>query len=252
MNRFVRQCAALVGPAVAAVRHRRYDRLWLGPAAALFVAGLAVAVRTGPGSAFVARWGVTHPGDPLLATVWRLPLSMFAPAALLPFWFAVLQVLIVYSVTQAAVGAWRTIGVAFAGHALATLSARAWMLAGPPVGVGHALAHYADAGPSASVVALLAYLAVTRRIAWAVAALIAYHATEVALISGLPPREHLVGTLVGACAAVAAVPATAGAAARLREVTRRAGRRCRVVTRRGGARRPARGPRRPPARPRTR
>lgn len=205
------QCAALLGPAAEAVRRRRIDRLWTGPAAAVLVIALALATRTAPGHVFVARYAITHPGDPLPATLLRMPLSMFAPAALLPFWFAVLQVTVVYSLAQALIGARRTLVVAVLGHGLATVSAGAWILLEPPLGVGRGLAHFADAGPSVAVVALLAYVALARRVVWMAAALIVYHATEVAIINGLTQREHLIGTLTGAGAALAA-----GAAAALR------------------------------------
>ncbi|GAA0735569.1 hypothetical protein GCM10010199_56040 [Dactylosporangium roseum] len=198
------QGETLAGPVVDAVRRRRLGRLWTGPAAALLVAGLALAARTGPGHAFVTDFAITHPGDPLLDTLVKLPLSMFAPAALLPFWFAVLQVGVVFSLVQAAAGARWTLLVAALGHTVATLSARLWVIAGPPVGVAHGLGHFGDAGPSAAVVSLLAYVAVRRRAGWLALGLIAYHTIEVAVLNGLTQREHLVGTVTGAAVALTA------------------------------------------------
>ncbi|WP_432969264.1 hypothetical protein [Dactylosporangium sp. CA-233914] len=208
LHRLGEQCRALLGPAAEAIRRRRYERLWSGPAAALSVAGLAVAARTGPGHTFIAGYAITHPGDPLPATLARLPLSLFAPAALLPYWFAMLQVLVVFSAAQALLGLRRTIAVAVLGHGLATLSAPLWVAAGPPLGLDHRYAGLADAGPSAAVVALLAYAAVSRRAVWLAAALVAYHGTEVVIVGGLAPREHLVGTLTGAAAALLAPAGT--------------------------------------------
>nr|BFE57479.1 hypothetical protein GCM10020063_020050 [Dactylosporangium thailandense] len=205
--RLAAQCRALFGPAIEAVQGRRYGRLWLGPAAALMVAVLGFAARTETGHALITRYAVTHPDEPVPGVVVRLPLSMFAPAALLPFWFAVLQVLIVFSLAQAVLGTWRTVAVAIAGHSLATLSAPLWLAAGPPVGLGFQDAWLADAGPSAGVVALLAYAAVRCRVGWLAAALVTYHGTEVVTVGGLPSREHLVGTLTGVTLAlVAAAP----------------------------------------------
>ncbi|MET7418962.1 hypothetical protein [Dactylosporangium sp. NPDC005555] len=202
LRRFTAQGQALFGPVCEAVRLRRYGRLWLGPAAAVLVTVLAVAARTEPGHPVIRRYAITHPDDPLLAVLPRLPLSLFAPAALLPFWFAVFQVLLVFSLTQAVLGTARTVAVAVAGHSAATLSAALWVAAGPPVGLGSQDAHLADAGPSAAVVALLAYTAVRLRIGWLAAALVAYHGAEVVAVGGLSSREHLVATLTGALLAL--------------------------------------------------
>ena len=209
------QCQVLFGPAAAALRQGRYGRLWLGPVAALLVAGAAVAARTGSGHAVITRYAITHPDDPLPATLLRLPLSVVAPAALLPYWFAVGQVLIVCSLAQSLLGTLRTVAVAAAGHGLATLSAPLWIAAGPPVGLAADDARLADAGPSAAVVALLAYAAVRHRIGWLAAALVTYHSVEVVTVGGLAPREHLVATLTGVAAAALAVrPAGSGAVSR--------------------------------------
>ncbi|GAA1551835.1 hypothetical protein GCM10009827_085580 [Dactylosporangium maewongense] len=197
LRRLTAQGQALFEPVYDAVRLRRYDRLWLGPAVAVLVTTLAIAARTRPGHPVISRYAVTHPGDPLPAVLLRLPLSLFAPAALLPFWFAVMQVLLVFSLTQAVLGTVRAVLVAVAGHSAATLSAALWIAARPPVGLGMQDAHLADAGPSAAVVAVLAYAAVRLRIGWLAAVLPAYHATEVVVVGGLPSREHLVATLTG-------------------------------------------------------
>jgi hypothetical protein len=191
------QAAVLFGPALDAVRRRRWQQLWLGPVAAALVTGLALAFRTRSGHAFVEEYANTRPRDVLAWLVPRLPLSMFAPAALLPFWFAVVQVTLVFSLAQTLIGTRRTILVAFVGHAAATLSAYLWIFVPPPVGVGHGYDHYADAGPSAAVVALLAYLAVALRLVWLVVGVLAYDAIEVSVLGGLSEYEHLVGALCG-------------------------------------------------------
>jgi hypothetical protein len=192
-----RQAVTLFGPAIDAVRQRRWGRLWLGPAAAVMVAGLALAFRTPSGHAFLVTYAITQPGDALSTMLVKLPLSMFAPAALLPFWFALFQVAIVYTFAQTQVGTVQTIIVAVSGHTLATLSAHLWILVGRPFGVGHGYDHFGDAGPSVAVVALLAYVAVARRFSWLAIAILAYDATELSIFNGLSQREHLVGALTG-------------------------------------------------------
>src|SRR5881275_2315551 len=147
----------------------------VGPVA---VAVLALAIRTRPGHAFLVAYAITEPGDPLGTVLLKLPLSMFAPAALLPFWFAVLQVGVVYSVAQALVGTTRTILVAVTGHLVATLVDAGWVSLGPPVGVPSRYLSFGSAGPSVAVVTLLAYLAVVRRAGWLALAIAAYDVAE--------------------------------------------------------------------------
>lgn len=189
-------------PAGEALRHRQWYRFWLAALTALLVIGLAVAFRTPRGHAFVEAYAIPRPTDGWTTVVLRLPLSMFAPAALLPFWFAVVQVAVVYGAAQAILGWWRTLLVAAVGHTLATCSAHLWILLGRPLGVGHGYDHFGDAGPSVGVVAVVAYIAVTRCVGWLVAVLVAYDAVELAVFNGLSQREHLLGAVVGAvCAA---------------------------------------------------
>jgi len=195
------EVAVVVGPATGAVRRRQWSRLWMGPAAAMIVACLSLAFRTRPGHIFIETYAITRPGEPLHMALLRLPLSMFAPAALLPIWFAVLQVGVVYALAQALLGVRTTILVAAAGHTLATLSAHAWVLMGPPLGVGHRFDHFGDAGPSVAVVALIAYVAVARRVSWLAVAIVAYHSIELVMFNALSQREHLIGAVTGAVAA---------------------------------------------------
>ncbi|WP_238009368.1 hypothetical protein KZZ52_27625 [Dactylosporangium sp. AC04546] len=203
------QFAVLVRPALDAARRRRLSSLWMGPAAAVVVASLALAFRTQPGHAFLVANAITRASDPPYVLLLKLPLSMFAPAALLPFWFALLQVLVVYSMAQALIGVRRTIIVAVTGHTLATVSTRVWILLGPPIGIGHMFYHFGDAGPSVAVISLLAYIVVACRVSWLAIGMIAYHAIEIGIFNGLSQREHLIGTVTGATiAAAVAVPAS--------------------------------------------
>jgi hypothetical protein len=176
---------------------------------------LALAFRTDAGHAFINAYAVTRPADDWLTSVVKMPLSMFAPAALLPFWFAMVQVGVVYGLAQALLGWRRTIAVAVAGHTAATFSAHLWILIGRPFGVGHRFDHFGDAGPSVAVVALIAYIAVVRGAGWLALTLVTYHAVEIAVFNGLSQREHLLGAMVGAgCGAAAVAVATRGRAPR--------------------------------------
>lgn len=195
------QARRLVGPFCAALRYRRWSRLWLGPAAASLVVLFALLARTRSGGVVVRQIAVVEDGLPWPVLLARLPLSMFAPAALLPFWFAVLQVSVVFAVAQAALGVRRTVLVSLVGHVAATLSVRMWIWLGVPVGLSRWYLHYPDAGPSAAVLALLAYLAVSRRVGWLAAVLLGYEALESFVLHGATQREHLVGVLAGALTA---------------------------------------------------
>jgi hypothetical protein len=199
-----REVGRVFEPAVDAVRRRQWHRFALGPAATLAVIALSLAFRTKAGHAFINAYAVTRPADDLMTSAIKLPLSMFAPAALLPFWFAMLQVGVVYALAQALLG-WRTtLIVAVAGHTLATLSSSMWIAIGLPFGVAERFWHFGDAGPSVAVVALVAYIAVARRVSWLAVTLIAYHLVEMATFNGLSQREHMVGAVVGATGAAAA------------------------------------------------
>jgi hypothetical protein len=193
-----RAVATLVEPVIDAVRRRQWRRFSLGTAATLLVAALSLGFRTRWGHHFIETYAITRPADGWLTVMVKLPLSMFAPAALLPFWFAMVQVFVVYGLAQAALGWRRTLLVAAAGHVAATLSAHLWILAGRPLGVGHRYDHFGDAGPSVAVVALIACVAVARRATWLAVVLVGYHAAEIAVFNGLSQREHLIGAAVGA------------------------------------------------------
>jgi hypothetical protein len=192
---------AVFGPVSDAVRRRQWWRFSLGVAAAAMVVALSVAFRTRLGHAFLGAYAITRPADGWLRVLVKLPLSMFAPAALLPFWFAMTQVLVVYGLAQALLGWRRTLLVAAAAHITATFSAHLWILMGRPFGVGHRYDYFGDAGPSVAVVALIAYIAVARGASWLAVGLVGYHIAELAVFNALSQREHLIGALIGAVSA---------------------------------------------------
>jgi hypothetical protein len=87
---------------------------------------------------------------------------MFAPAALLPVWGSVFQVILALGIGEAAVGARRTLRVAALAHAFGTLAGRYFVwyaptaLGGLPTSWRYAL----DTGPSAATCGLAVYLAI--------------------------------------------------------------------------------------------
>src|SRR5207248_2937600 len=84
----------------------------------------------------------------------------------------------------ALVGTARTVLVAVTGHLVATLVDAGWVRLGPPVGVPLRYLSFGSAGPSVAVVALLAYLAVVRRVAWLAVAIGVYDVAELVVFNG--------------------------------------------------------------------
>jgi hypothetical protein len=181
------------------------DQFWLGPAAAATVLLLSEVARTHAGQAFLQRWAIMRGDQPWWLTLEKVPLSLFAPAHLLPYGFAMLQVFVVLGAAQTLIGVPRTVGVALAGHVLGSFSLRMWVEVGPPVGLPAWFAHLPDAGPSVAVLSVAIYLAVRLRVFWLAAVLVAYHVAEWFVIAGIAQREHLIGAATGAL--LATVPA---------------------------------------------
>jgi hypothetical protein len=138
--------------------------------------------------------------QPLGISLLRLPGSMFAPAALLPVWGSVLQVILAFGIGEAAVGARRTLTVAALAHALGTLAGRYFVwyapaaLGGLPTSWRYAL----DTGPSAATCGLAAYLAIILGCPRLGGILVLAVAGALALHPDLAGREHLVALAVGA------------------------------------------------------
>jgi hypothetical protein len=169
----------------------------MGPASSAVVTILALAFRSPTLRPWVFAWAIPHADDPWPLFLIRLPLSIFAPAQLLPYGFAVLQVTVVFGAAQVLLGVRTTAIVAFIGHVAAACSGRVWVMLKHPVGLGRHYFHFPDAGPSAAVVCLLTYIALTYRQTWLAVSLIIYAGIEIAVFNGLSQREHLVGILTG-------------------------------------------------------
>jgi hypothetical protein len=204
----------------AALRRGQWQRFWLGPASAAAVLVLTRMSRTSHGHAFLQRWAIMRGDEGWLETVEKVPLSLFAPAHLLPYRFAMLQVFVVFGGAQVLIGLRRTLLVGLAAHVLGSFSVRVWVWVGPPAGLTGGFLHLPDAGPSVAALGLVVYLVLRLRVWWLAALLLAFHLTEWVVVAGLAQREHLVGGLIGAAIAGAA---TALERARSRLSVQRAG-----------------------------
>jgi hypothetical protein len=187
-----------------AVRTGQLSRFWLGPAAAAAVLILAELARTGAGQPLLQRWAIMRGDQPWWLTLQKVPLSLFAPAHLLPCGFAMLQVFVVFGGAQVLIGVRRTMGVAVAAHLLGSLSPRLWVWIAPPLGLPARYLHLPDAGPSVAALGIIVFLVIRMRVLWLAALLVTYHLAEWFIITGLAQREHLVGAATGALIALGA------------------------------------------------
>lgn len=173
--------------------------------------GLAAAFQiwqdAGPGSrALVHRIGGISAGLPWGEALVRTPLSLFVPAADLPLWGALAQVLFLFGIAEITVGRARTVIVAYLGTLAGTFYARLGTALGPgfPVlGLPADTVGIHDTGPSAAVVALAVYVAWCYRAWFTCGLVVAAMAAEYALMPNLAAREHLAA--VGAVLVLGAV-----------------------------------------------
>jgi hypothetical protein len=204
-HRVQQDAVALLRPPWQAVRTGRLDRFWLGPAAATAVLILSEVARTRSGQAFLRQWAIMRGDESWWLTLRKVPLSLFAPAYLLPCGFAMLQVFVVFGGAQVLIGVRRTLGVAVPAHLLASLSPRLWVWLAPPMGLPARYLHLPDAGPSVAALAVAVFLVVRLRILWLAVLLAAFHLTEWFAITGLAQREHLVGLATGTAVAASSM-----------------------------------------------
>jgi hypothetical protein len=194
-----REWTELFSSVVRTARRRGPAGFPLTVAATSSVMALAV-FNAGPaGHHFIHVWVDEYARLPIRPALERLVPSFAAPTARLPYWGAIVQVALVFGIAEALYGTRLTAAIALAAHAIATLSARAFIWLGPHVffGMASIAARYADSGPSGATVGLLAYLAVRRRSLQGVVLLTAFLVVECALKHGLAQREHVVAALVG-------------------------------------------------------
>ncbi|WP_193385982.1 hypothetical protein [Streptomyces tsukubensis] len=126
-DRLARAARAEWGPLSRAVRAGSAARGWRGAAMTLFAVCLTAFFhfaqnRTWGG--FVRVLGEVRAEDPLWLSLLRTPLSVCVPAADLPVWGALAQLLLVGAVAELSMGRWRTLLIAYASTLVGTLYAR--------------------------------------------------------------------------------------------------------------------------------
>ncbi|MET7619794.1 hypothetical protein [Streptomyces sp. NPDC005408] len=175
-------------------------RRGLGGLSLAFLATFGViffhAIHTTPSGAVVVRLlGEVRADLPLPLALLRTPVSLFVPALDLPVWAGITQLFLAFALAELSLGRTRTLVVAYATTLAGTLSVRVMIALGPGwwgLGLPPEIGQVLDTGPSAAVVGLFSYIAVTRR----APVLFAFTGGSMVLESVVKPnlaaREHLI------------------------------------------------------------
>ncbi|MFJ4673438.1 hypothetical protein [Kitasatospora purpeofusca] len=189
--------------------HRRaHARLRAGGAAALtltvvsscLVLLFAAADEFPGGAAFVSRIGVIRATDPWPVALLRLPVSIFVPAIGLPWWAAVLLVLLAFGTAELTLGPWRTLAVGYTCSLVGTWYAHVGV-SRPPGHLLHLPAEFAevrDTGPSAAVIGLSLLVAWRFGARWTALAVALLTAATTAVDPELAGYEHLAALVTAA------------------------------------------------------
>ncbi|MCQ4081610.1 hypothetical protein NGB36_13585 [Streptomyces sp. RB6PN25] len=156
------------------------------------------------GDVLVNRLGVVDASLPWWVALLRTPLSLFVPAADLPVWGALAQVLLVFGIAEITLGRRRTLAIAYLSTLAGTMYAR-WAVAMGPhslFGLTPLDAFTRDTGPSAAVVALAVCVAWRYRAWWTGGAVVVSMAVEVAVWPNLAGWEHLAAITAAVVACV--------------------------------------------------
>ncbi|MFC9959088.1 hypothetical protein ACFVIB_17210 [Streptomyces nigra] len=211
-DRLGRAARAEWGPLCRAVRAGWARRRRRGVSLTLAAVGLTALVQVVQnqpwGEPVVRDLGGVRAEDPLWQALARTPLSPFVPAADLPVWGALAQILVVFGIAELSLGRWRTVAVAYAATLAGTLYARLGVALGPdhPLGLPASDARVVDTGPSAAVVGLAVFVGWRHGAYLTAGAVAAAMVVEVVLEDNLAGREHVVAVVAAAVlCAVAAV-----------------------------------------------
>ncbi|WP_424215591.1 hypothetical protein ACN20G_19690 [Streptomyces sp. BI20] len=145
------------------------------------------------GLPLVRELGTVRAADPLGSALLRTPLSLFVPALDLPVWGALAQVLLVFGISEIAIGRARTLVVAYLATVAGTGYARVGLALGPehPLGLPDTDRVINDTGPSAAVVGLAVYVCLRYGAYVTAVGVVAAMVGEVLWKNNLAGREHL-------------------------------------------------------------
>src|SRR5689334_22211629 len=193
MRTLARWARAEWGELYATVRgpllRRRWRAVPLALAAVCLTAALHFVHNRSWGYDFVQDVGAVRAQDPLWLALLRTPLSLFVPALDLPVWGALVQILLVFGISEVCIGWWRTLVIAYAATLAGTLYARVGISLGAhaPFGLPWTDAQVVDTGPSAAVVGLAVF------VSWRYGAYATSGAVTLAMVAEVLVKENLAG-----------------------------------------------------------
>ena len=196
------EAAAVLGPPWRALRADRLTAFPVAVSCTALIGAFALIQHTTAGWWVVEHVAGVYQALPLPLILLRLPLSMLAPAPDLPAWGAMLQVLVVFALSEVHLGRIRTLITAVCVNGLTTVSARIMVIVGLHLAIGTPQVdqYELDTGPSTVVVALSIYVALKCRAYLVLTITAAAMGGEAIALPNLAGREHLVAIGLGVAA----------------------------------------------------
>lgn len=196
------EAAAVFGPPWRAARAGKLAAFPVALTCTALIGVFALIQHTTAGWWVVEHVAGVYQALPLPLILLRLPLSMLAPAPDLPAWGAMLQVLVVFALSEVHLGRMRTIITAVCVNGLTTVSARIMVIIGLQLAIGTPQVdqYELDTGPSTVVVALSIYVALKCRAYLILTITAVAMAGEAIALPNLAGREHLVALGLGVAA----------------------------------------------------
>jgi hypothetical protein len=201
-SRLRAEAAAVLGPPWRQLRAEKLAAFPIAITCTALIGLFALIQHTTAGWWVVEHVAGVYQALPLPLILLRLPLSMLAPAPDLPAWGAMLQVLVVFGLSEVHLGRLRTLVTAVCVNGLTTVSARIMVIVGLHLAIGTPQVdqYELDTGPSTVVVALSIYVALKCRAYLVLAITAVAMGGEAIALPNLAGREHLVALGLGVAA----------------------------------------------------
>jgi hypothetical protein len=201
-SRLRAEAAAVLGPPWRLLRADKLAAFPIAITCTALIGLFALIQHTTAGWWVVEHVAGVYQALPLPLILLRLPLSMLAPAPDLPAWGAMLQVLVVFGLSEVHLGRMRTLVTAVCVNGLTTVSARIMVIVGLHLAIGTPQVdqYELDTGPSTVVVALSIYVALKCRAYLVLTITAVAMGGEAIALPNLAGREHLVALGLGVAA----------------------------------------------------
>ena len=201
-SRLRAEAAAVLGPPWRALRADKLTAFPIAVSCTALIGVFALIQHTTAGWWVVEHAAGVYQALPLPLILLRLPLSMLAPAPDLPAWGAMLQVLVVFGLSEVHLGRMRTLVTAVCVNGLTTVAAGIMVIVGLHLAIGTPQVdqYELDTGPSTVVVALSIYVGLKCRAYLVLIITAGAMAGEAIALPNLAGREHLVALGLGVAA----------------------------------------------------